>query len=174
MSLLHWVLAGCKSGFNKLTRGERTPRARRLITAGSRTKTISSQSCEPQSAPFLAACPSVLHQSQTTKPRTRWSLVTSPRRMRSAVVFAPNGWNIVHTHMPEMPTRLSKHLVQMFRGLLFAGHTRDNARRLAARLACDCISPLRVAVLQVRDCTSRSEDPRHRQWNETVGVSSEA
>ncbi|HLG58250.1 MAG TPA: hypothetical protein VI485_23095 [Vicinamibacterales bacterium] len=69
-------------------------------------------------------------------------------RMRSAVVFAPNGWNIIHTHMPEMPTRFSKHLVQMFRGLLYAGHTRDDAMRLSARLACDCISPLRVTVLE--------------------------
>lgn len=52
-----------------------------------------------------------------------------------------------HAHALEAPTRLAKYLWQMVRGALALGVQREDAFRLAARVAGDCMPPLRKRVL---------------------------
>ncbi len=50
-------------------------------------------------------------------------------------------------HALEAPTRLAKYLWQLVRGAVAIGVDRDDAMRLAARVAADCMPPLRKRTL---------------------------
>jgi hypothetical protein len=69
-------------------------------------------------------------------------------RVRSAVDFSHSGWQVVDVHALEMPTRFPKTLVQLFRGLLYMGHTRAEAMRMIRRIARDSMPPTRRKVLE--------------------------
>jgi hypothetical protein len=55
--------------------------------------------------------------------------------------------DVIDAHAPEMPTRFAKQLVQMVRGGLAIGMSRDAAMRLALRCARDSIPPRRIHIL---------------------------
>jgi hypothetical protein len=59
--------------------------------------------------------------------------------------------NVIDAHDPEMPTRLVKQLVQIFRGALSIGISRDEALALALRCARESVPQLRLAVLRDLD-----------------------
>jgi hypothetical protein len=65
---------------------------------------------------------------------------------RTAVDFDYRG-DVIDSHAPEMPTRFTKGLVQVMRGAVAIGMTRDAAMRLALRCARDSMPPLRLAIL---------------------------
>jgi hypothetical protein len=54
---------------------------------------------------------------------------------------------VIDAHDPEMPTRFAKQLVQIVRGGVAIGMTREEALRLAIRCARDSIPPLRLKIL---------------------------
>jgi hypothetical protein len=56
--------------------------------------------------------------------------------------------NVIDAHMPEMPTRFTKQLIQLFRGAVAIGLNRYHALRLAIRCARDSTPPLRLAILE--------------------------
>jgi hypothetical protein len=55
--------------------------------------------------------------------------------------------NVIDAHAPEMPTRFAKQLLQIVRGGVAIGMTREEGMRLASRCARDSIPPLRLAIL---------------------------
>jgi DNA-binding MarR family transcriptional regulator len=55
---------------------------------------------------------------------------------------------VVDAHAFEAPTRLVKYLGQVVRGGVAIGMDRDDAMRLAVRIAHDCVPPLRMAALR--------------------------
>lgn len=55
--------------------------------------------------------------------------------------------DVIDAHLPEMPTRFAKQLVQVVRGAVAVGMDRDDALRLALRCARDSMPPLRLAIL---------------------------
>jgi Domain of unknown function (DUF3854) len=65
---------------------------------------------------------------------------------RTAVERDPKG-EPATAHMPEAPTRLAKMLAQVVRGALALGMDLDHALGLAARIAGDCVPPLRLQLL---------------------------
>lgn len=87
---------------------------------------------------------------------------------RTAVEFDFRG-EVVDAHAPEMPTRLMKQLVQILRGAIAVGASRQEALRIAMRVARDSMPPMRLAVLDdlaahprstVTDIRRRVEKPR--------------
>jgi hypothetical protein len=67
-------------------------------------------------------------------------------KARTAVEFDYRG-DVVNSHAPEMPTRFAKQLVQMIRGGIAVGMSRERAMELAIRCARDSIPPLRRDIL---------------------------
>jgi hypothetical protein len=55
--------------------------------------------------------------------------------------------DVIDSHAPEMPTRFVKQLMQVVRGSVAVGISREKAMELAIRCARDSMSPLRSAVL---------------------------
>jgi DNA-binding transcriptional ArsR family regulator len=55
--------------------------------------------------------------------------------------------NVTNAHAPEMPTRFAKQLVQIVRGGVAIGMTRERALALALRCARDSIPPLRLEIM---------------------------
>jgi hypothetical protein len=55
--------------------------------------------------------------------------------------------DVIDSHAPEMPTRFVKQLMQVVRGSVAVGISREKAMQLAIRCARDSMSPLRSAVL---------------------------
>jgi hypothetical protein len=55
--------------------------------------------------------------------------------------------DVIDAHAPEMPTRFTKQLGQVFRRAVAVGMTREDALRLAIRCARDSMPPLRLAIL---------------------------
>jgi hypothetical protein len=54
---------------------------------------------------------------------------------------------VIKAHAPEMPTRFAKQLMQLLRGSVAVGMTRERGMELAIRCARDSIPPLRVEIL---------------------------
>jgi hypothetical protein len=65
---------------------------------------------------------------------------------RTAVELDYQG-DVVYAHAHEMPTRFAKQIVQMLRGGVAIGMTREEAMWLAIRCARDSIPPLRLEIL---------------------------
>jgi hypothetical protein len=87
----------------------------------------------------------------------KWSLTDDEKRRlvaaadlvtlaRTAVDIDYRG-DVIDAHAPEMPTRFVKQLVQVLRGGVAVGMSRDDAMRLALRCARDSVPPLRLAIL---------------------------
>jgi hypothetical protein len=55
--------------------------------------------------------------------------------------------DVVSAHAPEMPTRFAKQLVQIVRGGVAVGMSREQAMRLAIRCARDSMPPLRLQII---------------------------
>jgi hypothetical protein len=72
--------------------------------------------------------------------------------------------DVINSHDPEMPTRLTKQLSQLVRGALAIGMRRDAAMRLALRCARDSFPPLRSRILLdlAREPDSRPGDVSKR------------
>lgn len=72
--------------------------------------------------------------------------------------------DVIDSHAPEGPARLSKQLTQLFRGACVIGLDRRSAMSLVIRCARDCIPPLRLAVLEdlAEHPSSRTNDVRKR------------
>jgi hypothetical protein len=68
------------------------------------------------------------------------TLVRSPVEFDQGVV--------VDDHAPEWPTRFARQLVQIMRGAVSIGLSRENGLRLAMRCARDSMPPLRFAILE--------------------------
>jgi len=56
--------------------------------------------------------------------------------------------DVIDSHAPEGPARLTKQLTQLFRGLYVVGVDRSRALQLVIRCARDCLPPLRLQVLE--------------------------
>jgi hypothetical protein len=65
---------------------------------------------------------------------------------RTAVERGYNG-DIINAHEPEMPTRFTKQLMQVVRGGVAIGLSRNAAMKLAIRIAKDSIPPLRLEII---------------------------
>jgi hypothetical protein len=87
---------------------------------------------------------------------------------RTAVDLDYRG-NVVDAHAPEMPTRFSKQLAQVFRGGVAIGLSRTEALALAIRVARDSMPPLRLEILEdvaanpwtpLREVVKRVDKPR--------------
>jgi hypothetical protein len=65
---------------------------------------------------------------------------------RTAVARSFNG-QPEFAHAPEMPTRIAKQMVQLARGGLALGMTRDQAMAVVERCAADTMPPLRLRLL---------------------------
>jgi hypothetical protein len=65
---------------------------------------------------------------------------------RTAVIRDSQG-NVMDAHAPEMPTRFAKQLAQVARGAIAIGLPREDALRLALRVARDSLPPLRRMLL---------------------------
>jgi hypothetical protein len=65
---------------------------------------------------------------------------------RTAVEFDYRG-DVIDAHAPEAPTRFAKQLTQVLRGGIAIGLPRENAQRLAIRVARDSMPPLRLAII---------------------------
>ncbi|WP_109788980.1 bifunctional DNA primase/polymerase [Mycolicibacterium chlorophenolicum] len=72
--------------------------------------------------------------------------------------------DVIDSHAPEGPARLSKQLTQLFRGSCVIGLNRSAAMSLVIRSARDCIPPLRLLVLEdlAQHPRSRTNDVRKR------------
>ncbi|WP_347756098.1 bifunctional DNA primase/polymerase [Agrococcus sp. ProA11] len=68
-------------------------------------------------------------------------------RARTHVVTDYRG-NVVDAHSPESPMRFAKQLGQVLRGAVAIGRSREDALRLALRVARDSVPPMRLAVLE--------------------------
>jgi hypothetical protein len=66
---------------------------------------------------------------------------------RTAVMKDAQG-NPLEAHAPEMPTRFTKQLVQVYRGAVTIGIPVDRALELVRRIATDSMPPLRLACLR--------------------------
>jgi hypothetical protein len=67
---------------------------------------------------------------------------------RTAVEYDRTSHHVEFAHQPEAPTRLTKQLLQVFRGTVLIGKTPKDAFRLVLRLARDTMPPRRLEVLQ--------------------------
>ena len=77
---------------------------------------------------------------------------------------------VIKAHAPEMPTRFAKQLMQLLRGSVAVGMTRERGMELAIRCARDSIPPLRVEILLdvALHFATRPNDVRKRvqkPWN---------
>ncbi|MDA2890997.1 bifunctional DNA primase/polymerase [Mycolicibacterium sp. BiH015] len=72
--------------------------------------------------------------------------------------------DVIDSHAPEGPARLSKQLTQLFRGSCVIGLDRRAAMELVIRSARDCIPPLRLLVLEdlAQHPCSKTNDIRKR------------
>jgi hypothetical protein len=68
-------------------------------------------------------------------------------RARTAIERDYRG-NVIDAHDPEMPTRFAKQLIQIMRGGLAIGMSRDAAMQLIVRCAWDSVPKLRLCVLR--------------------------
>ena len=76
---------------------------------------------------------------------------------------------VIDAHAPEMPTRFAKQLVQIVRGGVAIGMTREGALALAIRCARDSIPPLRLEILlDVADYRTGAGRRRARKHQQAV------
>jgi hypothetical protein len=99
-------------------------------------------------------------------------------RARTAVIRDFRG-DVVDAHAPEAPTRFLKQLVQLMRGCLSLGMSREDALHLALRGARDSVPPLRLDILEdlgtnpwasVREIRQRLNRPRNTVDRELQGL----